>query len=324
MPTMVDYINRAFFAKDKATRDAIVADAIKDAEAEHGEPDGDEGKQAIVIHNHHNEGGDDGEKTGDKALGGRVAALEDGLKSLDRKISKVLDAVAKHATKDEDGDEDGEKKDDDAPPADEKKSEDEFPPKDDDDAEKKSDDAEGVQGAMVSKGPGSAEPELMEADPALKTGASKMGDAERKSRRMRALVGVVRDCAARAELLAPGIKIAQLDSGGIDNLVAVGSRLCALRREALAKVATTDAGPKVLGRYADADSRKGMSCDAVRMLFVDASDRMRQLNNARGVASPMVNDTVRSYRDAQVAVLKSINQQNHDFWNKRQAVERTN
>ena len=305
---MVDYINRAFFARDKATVAAIVADAEKELEKE---PDGDEGdgSKTVNVHVHGSA------PAADAATEKRLGSLEDSLRALDRKITTVMDAVAKVTAKTKDEDED------DKPPPEDKEDGDDAGDSDeggDDDGEKKTDDADNIVGAMVAKKLPSLEAELMEADPALKTGKSKMGDAETKSRRQRALANVVRDCAARAELLAPGVKIAQLDSVTLDDAKVVAGRLCALRKTALVKTAGSDHAAQITGRYT-ADAIKDMSCDAVRMLFVDASDRMRALNNARGVSSPMHGMTTGQMngRAHQTAVLKGINQINKEFWDKQ-------
>lgn len=313
-----DFINRAFFARDKATVAAIVADA----EAELAkEPDGDEGdgSKTVNVHVHGSA------PAADTAVEKRVGAIEDSLRALDRKISTVMDSVAKVIAKTKDEDEDDKKEDDDKKDGDDDdKKEDDDDKKettdedDDDDDKKKTDDADNIVGAMVAKKLPSLEAELMEADPALKTGKSKMGDAETKSRRQRALANVVRDCAARAELLAPGVKIAQLDSVTLDDAKAITQRLCGLRKTALVKAAGSQHAAQITGRYTG-DAIKDMSCDAVRMLFVDASDRMRAFNNARGVPSPMSSMTTGQMngRAHQTAVLKGINQINKEFWDKQ-------
>jgi hypothetical protein len=308
---MVDYINRAFFARDKATVAAIVADAEKELEKE---PDGDEGEgsKTVNVHVH------GGTPAADAATEKRLGALEDSLRAIDRKMTSVMDAVSKVTAKTKDEDED-EKKEDPEDKEDDDDAGDDDDKEDDDD--KKTDDADasvGVVGAMTAKKLPSLEAELMEADPALKTGKSKMGDAETKSRRQRALANVVRDCAARAELLAPGIKIQQLDSVTLDDAKVITERLCGLRKTALVKTAGSEHAAQITGRYT-ADAIKDMSCDAIRMLFVDASDRMRAMNNARGVVSPMHGMTTGQMngRAHQTQILKGINQINKEFWDKQ-------
>lgn len=303
---MVDYINRAFFARDKATVAAIVADAEKELEKE---PDGDEGEgsKTVNVHVH------GGTPAADTATEKRLGALEDSLRAIDRKMTSVMDSVAKVIAKTKDEDED------DKPPPEDKEDDDDSGDSDDkDDDDKKTDDAENIVGALVAKKLPSLEAELMEADPALKTGKSGMGDAETKSRRQRALANVVRDCAARAELLAPGIKIQQLDSVTLDDAKVITERLCGLRKTALVKTAGSEHAAQITGRYT-ADAIKDMSCDAIRMLFVDASDRMRAMNNARGVVSPMHGMTTGQMngRAHQTQILKGINQINKEFWDKQ-------
>jgi hypothetical protein len=298
--TLRDYIYEGFFARDKASVAKIVLDAEEAAAAagpEHDEPDGDEGKQAIVIHNHHNEGGNgtgdaDPDKNGDDD--------DDWKKKTDDTLKELRDAVKAITDK--------------------LTGRDEFPPKKDDDEDDKDEtkdeelaDPPG-EGAATSSDPPSAEPDLMEADPALKTGKSMMGDATLVARVNSAMNSVIRDTKARAEVLAPGIKIGVLDGAlGPDRMKQAGQRICDTRRSALLTAAGTERGMVAIGRHTS-DAIKTMSCDAVRMLFIDASDRMRSMNNAANIPSPQFGQQQRATNDSLRAKIEDINKRNAERW----------
>lgn len=307
--SMRDYIHDAFFARDKASLAAIVADAeaAKKDDPGEGEPDGDEGKQAIVIHNHHNAGpGDkagtrDEDKDDDDDKDDFKKKTEDALKELRDGMAKLTDMMTSRAK-------------------------DEFPPKkDDDDDDKKDDDdkddtkdANGDptigEGAMTGTDPGSAEPDLMEADPALKTGPSMMGDSTYTARVNQAMNTLVRDTKARAEILAPGIKIGVLDgAAGANRMKDAGARICGLRRQALTTALSSERGQVAVGRHT-ADSLKTMSCDAVRIIFIDASDRMRAMNNSANMPSPQFGTNRRSTNDSLRSKIENLNKRNAEFW----------
>jgi hypothetical protein len=298
--TLRDYINSAFLARDKASATAI-ADAAEEELPEHGEPDGDEGKQAIVIHNHHNEGGngtddaDDPDKKDDDDDWKKKT--EDTLKELRDGLAKITDMLTHR-----DADNPFAKKDD----------------KDDDDKDDKDDvkDQDLNTGEQAATGtlPPSAEPDLMEADPALKTGPSMMGDATYTARINSAMNNLIRDTKARAEVLNPGMKIGVLDGAlGENRMTQAGQRICDIRRSALVAAAGNERGMTAVGRHTQ-DAIKTMSCDAVRMLFIDASDRMRQMNNAANRPSPMFGDMRRASNDSMKAKIEAINTRNAEFW----------
>lgn len=292
-----DYIHDAFFARDKASLAAIVKDAEEDIPPEllkkaaeeggngEGEPDGDEGdtKHSSAVHVHIEHG-----KASD-ALPDRVSKIEDGLAALDAKVSKVLDAL---------------------PPEFLKKGDDDDDKKDTKDEGEKS----GEEGAQSAQKLSAAEPELMEADPALKTGPSKMGDAAYTKAVAKGVAKLVTDTKARAEILHPGIKFATFDAAPRFETAKV---LCDMRRDTLTKAAGTDAGRKLLGRHTP-DSIKGMSCELVRIAFLDASDRARDTNNEQGrnYQPGQTIDKV-AFRQGQSAVLKSINERNRAHWEKQ-------
>jgi hypothetical protein len=168
------------------------------------------------------------------------------------------------------------------------------------------------------KAPPSSSAELVEADPALAQEKTRMGDAAYKARTIQAMGNVMRDAIARAEIMAPGIKIGTLDAGGAEKWGDTQKRLHALRRAALKKLMATEDGKAVLGPYtATADQ---MSYDATRLIFNDAAEKIRASNNASNVPSPMFGDTaggVRAFRSRQEAIIGSINDANRAHWEKQ-------
>jgi hypothetical protein len=293
-----DFLHDAFFARDKASLAKIVADA-EEVNQEHAEPDGDEGKHAVIIHNHHNENGN-GNGTDDADPD---ADDDDWKKSADASIKELRDAV-KALT-------------------DRLTARDEFPPKKDDDEDGDDDKKETTDedlpekvgaGAQTGSPPPSAEPDLMEADPALKMGKTMMGDATQIARLNSAMAKLTRDTKARAEVLSPGIKIGILDGApGDDRLTTAGKRICDTRRAALTAAAGTERGMVAIGRHTK-DAIAVMSCDAVRMLFIDASDRMRSMNNAANLPSPQFGDNRRAANQDLRTRISDINKRNAEFW----------
>ncbi|HVQ51727.1 MAG TPA: hypothetical protein VMS92_16915 [Mycobacterium sp.] len=294
-----DYVRDAFFARDKAS----LAQIVQDAEAAvvppilHAEPDGDEGddkKQSIVIHNHHNPGAADAAV--DDSVAGRVARLEDSVKSIDAKVSKMIDAMPPWLNKpggDDDDDKDKEQTTDEPPPA--------------------SEEAPDTEGNLEAKKLAEAEPDLMQPAGPKKTGESKMGDAAYAAHVTQGLGKLIKDTKARAEILAPGLR-ATIDAKPTR---ATQDALCGVRRAALTQASKSEAGKKALGRFDDRMIGK-MSCDAVRVLFLDASDRMKDANNTAGVrdAAPVYADE-RSFREAQQQRIRDLNAANRAFWDKQ-------
>lgn len=301
-----DYIHDAFFARDKASLAQIVKDAEGDVIPPHAEPDGDEGdqgdKHAIVIHNHHNEGSN-GNGTSDAD---KPEDDDDWKKNTDAALKELRDSMAVLR--------------------DMLTSRDDFPPKKDDDDDKDTKDAPAkdedlpekvTEGAQTGSPPPSAEPDLMEADPALKMGKTMMGDATFQSRVNQAMNHLVRDTKARAEVLSPGIKIGVLDGAmGDDRMKQAGQRICDIRRSALVSASTNERGMVAVGRHTT-DAIKTMSCDAVRMLFIDASDRMRQMNNAQNLPSPQFGDHRRTANNDLRSKIEGINKRNQEYWERQ-------
>ena len=295
-----DYIRDAFFARDKASLAAIVQDAESAGiPMQAPDDDDDSSKQAIVIHNHHNPAPAADATTDDNTIAGRVQRLEDSVKSVDAKLTKMLDAMPPWLAGKADPDDDDKKDDptqmtDEPPPA--------------------SSEAPDEEGDMTAEKLTEVEPDLMNADPALKTGKSQMGDAAYNARVVAGLSKLIKDVKARAEILAPGLR-ATIDAKPTR---ATQDALCGVRRAALLGAARRDAGRKALGRFDDKAIGK-MSCDAVRVLFLDASDRMRDSNNATlktsGAAQTFVDE--RSFRETQQQRIRDMNKANREFWDKQ-------
>lgn len=311
--TIRDRLHDAFFARSKADLATIVQDAEKDLPAalaaashaaeedgngngngngnggddtEHKEPDGDEGEHSGHVggvHVHIEHSAKDKGTTED-----RLQKCEDGLLSLDKKMGRILDHLGVTDEDQATGN----------PPA-------------------KPSVGEEV-GALTSGGPGPAEPEIMEADPALKTGRSQMGDAAYTARKAVAWRNLVQDTRARAEVLSPGIKFPTLDAAPNPDTEG-GRALCGVRREALTKAMGDEHMREVIGSYLSPDSVKTMSCDAIRQAFMHTSDAVRRANNAAGRPTPhYVADTnPRTAFDTQSAKLKAINTANREFWQKQ-------
>jgi hypothetical protein len=294
--TVADYVLRGFVSRDKASVDAVMRDAEKDFPVvdpdDHEEPDGDEGKDTHV-HLHIAKDG----PTGD-TVDGRIKKIEDSVAALDTKFTKFIDAVTA--------------KDGDLPPWLAKGGDDDKKDDKDPDAAPTGDAGElgGEEGAMTAQALSSAEPELMEADPALKTGPSKMGDAAYVAAVQKGLTRLVKDTKARAEMLVPGMRYQTFDA---KPKAETAKLLCDMRRDALKKASTTDAGKRLLGRYTT-DAITGLDCGAVRLLFMDATDRARDNNNNQGRNFQMPTHDARAHRDSQSQVLRSINERNSQFW----------
>ena len=305
---LTDYLQKAFLAKDKTALEQL----ITDAEAAHKEPDGDEGQGAGNsggVHVHIAHGGEGDAKDNDETEK-RLAACEDGIKAMDGKLTTLIDSVSK-LVKDNGDNGNGDKKDD----ADKK-----------DDKETK--DAEGEEGAQSAEALASAEPDLMEADPALKTGRSQMGDSKYVAVIDSAMTKLLQDVAARAEVLSPGMQLPVLDGKSKDRFKSVGNTICDVRRSALIGAAGNDKGKAALGRYTT-DAIKTMSCAEVRMLFHDASDRMRAANNASMMTAYPVNFAAaggpmaqhfQTANQQQRSRLAGINKANREFWAKQQGL----
>jgi hypothetical protein len=345
-----DWMSRAFFARDKATF-AQLADEAEDEEQKlvlqkggngggddedtgHAEPDGDEGKHPQNVHIHVEHAGGNG-GNGDAAIADRVKRLEDGMKGITKVLGRVADKMGirdadvppefkEQQQKGGDGDDDegeggdGGKMPDEVREHFEGKSEDSDWGGDVTAGGNISGQGGSSGSGLTMKKPPSSNAELTEADPALEQEKTRMGDAAYKSRKLQAIGGIMRDTLAGAEIIAPGIKVGTLDAGGLDAWPKTQQRLHGLRRAALKKLASTDQGKEIVGRYAA--SLDAMQYDALRIVFTDAVMRMRHVNNQNNVPSPMFGDiatSARTFRGKQVEIVRGINDANHDYWTKQ-------
>jgi hypothetical protein len=95
----------------------------------------------------------------------------------------------------------------------------------------------------------------------------------------KAVLAEFQETVSLAEILAPGLKLPTHDAKASPK--AVRDTLCVLRRRALAKAYTTDAGREVIEKLAGKgrpDFTK-MTCDAASILFRGAAGAVREKNN---------------------------------------------
>lgn len=112
---------------------------------------------------------------------------------------------------------------------------------------------------------------------------AKTGDAAAKD--SVALEPTFQDTIARAEILAPGVKLIAFDAKAAAK--STGDALCVFRRRVLDTAYQTEDGkaaiePMLAGGKLDT---KAMTCDGASMLFIAASENMKRANNDRGVGS---------------------------------------
>jgi len=300
--TLADFIRQGFHARDKATCDQIIRDAEEAAEEENGhdEPDGDEG--AVHVHVHRDQ----------QAQDQRLTKLEDAVSSIAKQvtrlgdtISKIKDDIPEAFKKHQFGKQDGENGDEDDD-------------KTEDAVEGGAPSPDKELGAQSAEALTSAEPDLMGADPSLKTGKSMMGDAAYVEKVKVAVGKLFQDTAARAKVLSPNLKMPTMDAGARGQTTQ--DALCNFRRASLTQALTTELGAIAVGKGHTSDTIKGLSCEAARTLFKDASEKMREINNARGyVVNPAALQTtdLRTYRSAMSQRVAGINQANREFWAKQ-------
>ncbi|HLH04958.1 MAG TPA: DUF2213 domain-containing protein [Bryobacteraceae bacterium] len=122
----------------------------------------------------------------------------------------------------------------------------------------------------------------------------------------------IQDIFARAEILAPGIKLPTMDQAA--KPAAVRDSLCALRRLALTRFVEGERGRKVVLPFfggKDPDF-KTMTCDAVQGVFVAASEIAKRENNYEAALSK---DAIAQTRATTSAIVE-INKRNKEFWSR--------
>lgn len=114
------------------------------------------------------------------------------------------------------------------------------------------------------------------------------------------------DAKARAEILAPGVKLPTFDSKAVGKKTQ--DSICVLRRRALR--AALDGGNADLVKAVTGDSDVSkMTCDSAKAFFNAASELVKQKNSLVPKASVKIEDTKSGFAD--------INQRHADFWSNR-------
>jgi hypothetical protein len=129
-------------------------------------------------------------------------------------------------------------------------------------------------------------------------------DDEKKTYDSASFKDEFQDAKARAEILAPGVKLPTFDSKADGKKTS--DALCVLRRRALRASLENSNADLVRAIVGDADVSK-MTCDAAKMAFHAASELVKQKNKSAKTATT----------DAQVVVKKDLNQIHADFWANR-------
>lgn len=166
--------------------------------------------------------------------------------------------------------------------------------------EEKDEDAETTEDAELELGETTADEEAIaeRADPAEST------------RDSASLATAFQDMIARAEILAPGVKLPTFD-GKVTRKI-TRDRMCAFRRRALDKAFADEDTRQVLlpiaGRNPDV---KKLTCDAVTLLFNAGSELVKNANSAI-TSTGYVHDHAGGA--AKPATISDINQKNRDFW----------
>jgi hypothetical protein len=142
---------------------------------------------------------------------------------------------------------------------------------------------------------------------------AKAKDGKSKAKDSVSLEPTFKDTVARAEILAPGIKIPAFDRKADPKTST--DLMCGLRRRALDKAFATDAGklaidPLLAGGKLDT---KAMSCGETRILFNGASENMKRANNEDGESRTSAQD----HGSVEPRSIGDINTKAHDFWAKR-------
>jgi hypothetical protein len=131
----------------------------------------------------------------------------------------------------------------------------------------------------------------------------KKGDEKKSTSDSASFRDEFQDAKARAEILAPGVKLPTFDAKSDSKKTA--DSLCVLRRRALRASLENGNADTVRIITGDADVSK-MDCAAAKMAFHAASELVKQKNKSAKTATT----------DAQV-VTKDLNQIHRDFWNNR-------
>lgn len=143
----------------------------------------------------------------------------------------------------------------------------------------------------------------------------KTKDTGAKTRDSAGLKPVFDDTVARAEILVPGVKMPTFDAKAPHK--STSDALCKFRRKVLDKAFATDDGkaaiePLLAG--AKTLDTKSMTCDGARVMFIAASEAMKNKNRdqARGSGAIRTDDT----GTKKAVTIDSLNDANRKFWKK--------
>lgn len=119
------------------------------------------------------------------------------------------------------------------------------------------------------------------------------------------------DTVARAEILAPGVKLPTFDAKA--DKKKTSDSMCALRRKAMGIAFKDDAKRPHFSPFLTTDSPDftTMSCDAVKLIFNGTSE-LAKIGNNRGNAT---RDT--GERQAATTTIADINKRNQEYWSNR-------
>lgn len=140
---------------------------------------------------------------------------------------------------------------------------------------------------------------------------TKTGD-RRTVRDSAGLATAFQDTIARAEILSPGIKVPTFDA----KLPARKTQdaLCAFRRKVIDRAYATDDGKAAIDAVLAGDKldTKSMTCDAARILFNAASERVKAANTAATVGVGRINS--KDTGAVKVGSIADMNKAARDFW----------
>ena len=124
-----------------------------------------------------------------------------------------------------------------------------------------------------------------------------------------------RDAVARAEIIAPGLRLPTTDAKATAKTI--DAAVCSCQRKALATAYATDAGKQAIEPFLGGaePTFDTMGPAALQAIFVGASELMRAKNNAGGVRPGV---TTQDFGRAPVKTA-DLNAKNRAFWNPKQA-----
>ncbi|WP_066922903.1 DUF2213 domain-containing protein [Methylobacterium sp. CCH5-D2] len=126
------------------------------------------------------------------------------------------------------------------------------------------------------------------------------------------LAPLFRDTLARAEILAPGIKLPTYDAKA--DAKATKDTLCVFRRKVLDAAMKTDSGRAAITPFSDGRTQfADMTCDAARILFVAASERAKT-ETTGSILSSIRDSAAGGGTTAQARTPAQINAANRARW----------